>query len=248
MTSLFSKNIIVLDSVDSTNNYAFHLIEKSNIKEGTVIITGSQTKGKGQRGKIWESTHSKNILLSLILEPNIEIIRQFQINIFISLAVYDFLCFYLGPSIKIKWPNDFIIDEKKVAGILIENKIFEGKIKHSIIGIGININQNIFEEYIPPATSFFIEIKKIFNIDSLIKELLCYIESRYSQFRDNQIVIQSDEYVHYLYLKDEYKSFYVSGRKIIAKVFGVSDRGKIVLKLKNGCIEEFNIGELRVSF
>ena len=140
MDCLFvGQRIIELSSVDSTNNYLIDLSQRTSLVEGTIVIAKKQTAGRGQRNNIWSSESDKSLCISLLLKPKLDITQQFLFNKFIALSLCQALNKY-SLTTKIKWPNDILIDRKKVAGILIENSIRAGKIEKSVVGIGVNIN------------------------------------------------------------------------------------------------------------
>lgn len=135
--------IIFIHEVDSTNSYATKLIKQCKPNEGTVIITANQTSGKGMMGNHWIFEPYKSFAGSWILYPNfLNIHSAFYLYVISSLAVYDFLSDKIDKEcmdLKIKWPNDILVNNKKICGILIENTFENGKIKSSVIGIGINV-------------------------------------------------------------------------------------------------------------
>ena len=118
---MFTDNYIELDTVESTNDYILNL-QKKYMKEGLVVSAKYQISGKGQRSCVWESEANKNLLISVVIEPNIKLDKQFEISKIVSLALCDLL-FDLGLEPKIKWPNDILVSNNKIAGILIENKV-----------------------------------------------------------------------------------------------------------------------------
>ena len=165
METLFiGSNIIFLPEVDSTNSYATELLKNVNIAEGTVIHTAHQTQGKGQRGNSWEAQIASNLTTSIVLKPSfLELKNQFFLYQITALACYDLMAELLNNSqydIKIKWPNDILVNKKKIAGILIENVITHSTLNYSVIGIGINVNQLLFTDGIN-ATS----LKKLSHIN-----------------------------------------------------------------------------------
>ncbi len=135
--------IIFIDEVDSTNSYATNLLKHYKPEEGTVIITANQTSGKGMMGNRWVFELHRSFAGSWIFYPDfLEINSAFYLYIISSLAVYDFLSEKMGNKsndLKIKWPNDILLNSKKICGILIENVFEKCKIKSSVIGIGINV-------------------------------------------------------------------------------------------------------------
>ncbi len=143
------REIIRLESVDSTNNYAAALLQGRDVPDGTVVWAGAQTAGRGQHENRWESEPGMNLTFSLIIRPkNLSPERQFLINKAIALGTLDYLRLHL-PDAAIKWPNDILAGFRKIAGILIEHRIMGGTIQATIAGIGINVNQKEFHPGIP---------------------------------------------------------------------------------------------------
>ena len=181
---MFVKNHIQLDDVSSTNLYLRKLIKDKSINENILVSTNYQEKGRGQRSNIWESEKNMNILISFLYVHTTNNYDLFKFNMLISLAIYDFLSKYFKTGLKIKWPNDLMINNKKIAGVLVQN--IESNFK-SIIGVGININQKEFKNFSPQATSFSNELNKEFNRNALILELMNNFENyliNYFQFND----------------------------------------------------------------
>ncbi len=142
---MIGQKIIHLDTVDSTNNYTANLQKEGKIQHGTVILADEQSAGRGQRGASWTSSAGENLLLSIYLAPdNLSVVDQPALTHFISLSLIDFLR-KIGISGKIKWPNDIYVNDQKIAGILIENSIRSSRISETIIGVGLNVNQTVFE-------------------------------------------------------------------------------------------------------
>ena len=180
---MFVKNHIQLDVVSSTNLYLRKLIIDKSINENILVSTNYQEKGRGQRSNIWESEKNMNILISFLYVHPTNNYDLFKFNMLISLAIYDFLSKYFKTGLKIKWPNDLMINNKKIAGVLVQN--IESNFK-SIIGVGININQKEFKNFSPQATSFSNELNKEFNRNVLILELMNNFENyliNYFQFK-----------------------------------------------------------------
>ena len=144
MDSRIETNIVVLQETDSTNNYANCQIAESEVPEGAVFLAYSQKNGRGQANNQWESEAGKNLTFSLVLKPRfLEISDQFMISKVVTLGIHSSLKNYIG-QLKIKWPNDMYAGDRKLGGILIENSILSGRITNSVIGIGLNINQEKF--------------------------------------------------------------------------------------------------------
>lgn len=192
------KVLIKKDLIDSSNNYAKQLLSNSKPIEGTAILTDFQSEGRGQRDNVWQSNSSENITLSIILYPNIKTEQYFLLNEMISIGIRDALVNYLPEAnVEIKWPNDILVNKKKIAGILIENNIFNGVIVSSVIGIGVNVNQITFRKSIV-ATSLKLILQKEVSIEKLIESLFSSIEHAYLLGKRNVAFIKST-YCQFLY-------------------------------------------------
>ena len=162
----------ILDTVDSTNNYAMAKVHAGMARHGMVWFTREQTAGKGQRGKSWKSDKGKNIAMSLVLEPGrLQINDQFHLSAAVAISCFEFFAAFAGEETKIKWPNDLFWRDRKAGGILIEN-VLQGKIwKWAVVGIGLNINQTKFDKSILNPVSLKQITGKTFDIIELGKSL-----------------------------------------------------------------------------
>lgn len=166
------KNFILLEKVDSTNNYAMGLVQKGVANSGVAVFAMEQTAGKGRRGKSWDSLKGQNIVLSVISEMQwLPVFSQFQLSVAVAMACRDFLSGHVRNDVKIKWPNDIFINDRKAGGILIEN-VIKGHIwQWAVIGIGLNVNQEDFETGSLKAISLKQITGKSFNVSALAQEL-----------------------------------------------------------------------------
>lgn len=174
------RNVIVLEQISSTNDYAKQLLSKFTPQANlTAIMAKHQSDGRGQRGAQWITSPNQNLTVSIIYSTQDFLISdQFLLTISSSLAVYDTVKKYTKQKVDIKWPNDIYVNDKKIAGILIENKIAGEQIKHCIFGIGINVFQTNFQEEIAQKTTSIKLENSEFNVTflDLIKELQRNIE------------------------------------------------------------------------
>ena len=239
---MFSYNIIKLDNVNSTNRYALSLKKNSFFKEGLVITANSQSNGEGQRGSKWDSEISKNLLISVVIEPKLKIFKQFDLVKIVSLGITDFLSENLIKSY-IKWPNDIIINKKKLAGILINNVISSDNITHSVIGIGMNINQLFFKDYPIKATSLGLLLKKKLSIDNVKLKLLDAIFKRLQSYRANKDL--HDDYIKCLFRHEKTSAFKLKNNIIKGKITGVNADGLLIITFKKQ-IKEFNLKEIQM--
>lgn len=249
METLFiGSNIIFLPEVDSTNSYASELLKNVNVSEGTLVHTSNQTQGKGQRGNSWEAEIAANVTASVILKPVfLEIKNQFFLYQISALACYDVMAELLNNSqydIKIKWPNDILVNKKKIAGILIENGVIGNRLSNSVIGLGMNINQVNFHETLN-ATSIFKLTSRKLEIDSIL-ELLCKnLEKYYLQLKSGKLNEISTNYLKHLFGLNSWIEFEIDSKKTIQFVKAISEEGLLVLKDEFGNEKEYDVKEIK---
>ena len=239
---MFVKNHIQLDDVSSTNLYLRKLIKDKSINENILVSTNYQKKGRGQRSNIWESEKNMNILISFLYVHTTNNYDLFKFNMLISLAIYDFLSKYFKTGLKIKWPNDLMINNKKIAGVLVQN--IESNFK-SIIGVGININQKEFKIFSPQATSFSNELNKEFNRNALILELMNNFENyliNYFQFNDlkNRYMLKIYKFKHQTNFLNNLKEFK-------GEIINFNSSGEIIIKRGDEFLS-FKNGEVKMIF
>lgn len=232
------------DTLDSTNNYAMRLIDDGMAQHGNVIWTMNQTTGKGQRGKTWVDSPD-NLKFSLIIQPKITSEHIFHLSMLVALTITKYLKNILDEKckIKIKWPNDIYINDKKTAGILIENTFRGALWNFAVIGIGLNVNQTRFTEELTNATSLKKESQQTFDLLEIIHDLRSGILNELIDPNNKEKVLE--QYNAHLYLKDH--SVYFKNLKtkeqFEAFVIEVKASGKLVLLRPTG-IEEYDFGSL----
>ena len=252
MDTLFiGQKIIQLKETDSTNSHLLRLIDIEKLSEGAVVITQKQAQGRGQRGTFWKSEPGKNLTLSILLKPTfLKPEEQFSLSKSVSLAVFGFILSLMPDGLshktKIKWPNDIYIENKKVAGILIENSVNGNSISHSIVGIGINVNQGVFPAELPNPTSLKLITGKAFMLENCLERLCSYIEKRYSQLRNHSKEIDSG-YLKNLYRFDEFANYNYKGEKLKVKITGVAKNGRLILEKENGKSLECDFKEIEFT-
>lgn len=236
------------EQLPSTNTYAIDLLSKNKPSEGTVISASNQVDGRGQHGSIWESSASQNITLSVILYPTFLLPKhQFWLSQTVALAVRDFVADILPQkNIFIKWSNDIYVNDKKIAGILIQNSISRNGILNTVIGIGLNVNQSNFDfKGQRRATSLSLEKQESYNLDYLKYQLYWHLESRYLQLKANKIhQIQSD-YMDVLYkYKIPHQYELPNGEQFTGTIQGVAPNGQLVINRNNELLS-FGIKEVK---
>ena len=237
MTSLFNpENIIRLKTVDSTNSYTLELLKRKRLPEGTIIITNEQTAGKGQENAKWESEAGKNLTFSIILYPEFLAPKnQFCLNKSVALGIKDFVqASFTLHEISIKWPNDIYIGMNKIAGMLIVNSIIGDIIEYSVIGIGININQERFFSDAPNPISFINISGEDHDLEKSLENICYHITKRYNQLKRNEIAAIKDDYLRSLHQVSAWNEYIYRGEKITAMITGVSRYGRLILSIKSG--------------
>ena len=226
---MIGSKYINLESADSTNNYLKQLVISDKPTDGTVVIAREQTEGRGQMGNIWESVKEENITLSFVIYPTfLNVSKQFLISKVVSLGIFDFLKNFL-PEIKVKWPNDIYVGDKKIAGVLIENSVLGNKISSSVIGIGININQQKFSEQLLNPTSLFIETNTTYDIEKLILTLVEHLNKWYKEFMLDQVDKIDIDYLSKLYRYQQLCKYKAGNEVFNAKIVDIDHFGRLCL-------------------
>lgn len=238
-------NIIKLDAIDSTNSYLKKIILEKDISDYTIVTANFQTEGKGQLGYMWESEDSKNLLCSIYKKDlGIKVEDQFVLSMLVSLSIIRTLEKLNLPKLYIKWPNDIMSDNKKICGILVENMVKQNSIKESVIGIGLNVNQDTFKN-LPNATS----IKKIkgvaFNIDELLNDLVNNIKKQFIDFNQSKIDLIFRQYEDVLYRMNIPSTFKNSeGDVFTGFIKGVNNLGRLKVLLEDNLTKSYSIKDI----
>lgn len=236
------KQIVYLPTCHSTNDIAAKMVPQGELLEGGVVITDEQTAGKGQRGNSWEATPGQNLTFSVLFKPAfLPLSSQFYLNILSSLAIADTLNGYSPEGLAIKWPNDIYIGQAKLGGILIENTLRGQMIEHSIIGIGLNINQTTFSS--PKASSLALICGREFVLEQILAELLAHLESRYLQLKTNLYNRLKADYMERLYWMGEERTF-KDNDYFIGTICGIDEIGQLMIGTTAG-IRKFGIKEVQ---
>jgi BirA family transcriptional regulator, biotin operon repressor / biotin---[acetyl-CoA-carboxylase] ligase len=238
--------VIMYSSVDSTNNEAWRLINSTSISEGTIIRAGFQTAGKGQGGTSWESEAGCNLNISIVLRPTyVSVSNQFSLNQAVSIA----LCMSISdicPNnlVQIKWPNDIYINNKKVAGILIENSIVGSEFDVSVIGLGVNVNQLSFISDAPNPISLAQLSGHKLDLDDCLNRICYHFGIWINNLKNGMLELISHQYLNLL-LGYRSKLQFVSDHKpFSAEIYGVNHDGKLILNV-NGVLKEYDHKEVR---
>lgn len=222
-------SFIVLDAVDSTNNYAMANVHAGLARHGNAYFSSIQTAGKGQRGKLWETSIGVNIALSIVLEAQmLNASQQFQLSVAVALGCFDFFSSYAGDETTIKWPNDIYWRDRKAGGVLIEN-IFHGKEwKFSVVGIGVNINQPYFDATLKNPVSLKQITGKSFDTEALAKELHQAVLKRFNQLEKGAFAGLLKEYNQLLFCLNKRTRLKKDTIIFDTMIKGVTEHGQLI--------------------
>jgi BirA family transcriptional regulator, biotin operon repressor / biotin---[acetyl-CoA-carboxylase] ligase len=222
----------IYQTIDSTNKEAARLLASGENLHGSALLSFIQTDGRGQYGRNWYAEPGLHLAMSIILQPKDMNTHDLPLlSMKISLAIVRAIKQIEEPIMPgIKWPNDIYVDDKKLAGILIENSLSSIKVQHSIIGIGMNVNEVYFPEYIPNPVSLHMLSGKNY----LLEDIATRIQNEVMNIIDDPQDKWKHEYDQFIYGIGRQYSFEKNGEVISAKIEGVSNDGKLLLKMEDG--------------
>lgn len=227
-------DILHLDEVASTNSWLLErgatssLVSPSGQPPSPVVVVADyQTGGRGCGTNRWESQRGQNLLFSLLFAPAaIPAARQFLISMDVSLAVRDTLADYVG-DVTIKWPNDIYVGSRKICGILIENRLAASRIVSSVVGVGVNVNQ---QQFLSPAPNP-VSLRQLLGHDVSREQLLQAILGRITLLRDSATpaTVDADRYRTHLFRRTGYHPYRDAGGPFEARLVTVEDDGHLLL-------------------
>ena len=242
--------IEILASVDSTNRYC-EALDLAMVEDFTCYWAVEQTAGIGQRGNHWASAPGENLTFSLVLKPTwLPASQQFRLTEALSLGVVDCLNGLKGfkgtKGLKaiVKWPNDIYVGGKKICGMLVNNRLAGESITASVCGIGLNVNQSRFPDWVPNPTSLSLLTGERHDLEPLLQRLLESIERRYSQLRENRDL--EEEYLSHLMNLGTPARYRHEGREVEATITGVDRHGRLLLDRSDG--EKLCCGMKEIEF
>ena len=241
------------DSLESTNQYC-ELLDLATVEEFTVISTREQTAGIGQRGNCWNAEPGKNITFSLVLKPVfLPMEDQYMLTKAVSLGIADWLSGILphGQQVRIKWPNDIYVGDKKICGVLISTRVQRNRLATAIVGVGLNVNQTVFPDWVPNPTSLKLITGKEMPTGEALKGVVGAIDRRYRQlhatFPDHTEEMDAAYLSSLLNLGKECAYLY-HDKKIRAVITGVNRFGHLELVSTEGDKLVCQLKELKLLF
>ena len=245
-TEVLGQDIYYKGEIDSTNNQA-KVLAREGAKEGHLIIAEHQSQGKGRLGRSWQSPSGTGIWMSLILRPHILPKYASQLTLIAGLSMCEVIQEITGLEAKIKWPNDIVVNGKKVCGILTEMSAEMESINYIILGIGVNVNMAYFPEELPYASSLAIEGKKEYSRKAIIKAFLEKFEIDYKVYKKQpDLTPIMERYEKNCITLNRKVKLLVSHEEVIAKATGISNEGELLVTLEDGTMKVVSSGEVSV--
>jgi len=245
---MIGNKMIRLQEVDSTNRFMMDWLTKEKVNEGTIVITEFQTAGRGTDGSLWESERGRNLTFSFVLYPHfLAIEAQFYLNKVISLGLYDVVNELIAGDapVRIKWPNDVYAGDRKIAGMLIQNGVKGSQFEYSVIGIGLNVNQEKFHGDSANPVSLKMITGRDFSLEEILDLTILKIENRIIQLREGKKQEIDRDYLEVLYRYNQLSSYHYKEKQIQAKILGVNRYGQLQLEIPGDKIIECDLKEIK---
>lgn len=246
-TNYMGRQVFSYDEVTSTNTVAKQLADEGK-EEGTLIVSDKQIQGKGRRGRYWESPKGSGIFMTVILKPKMKPVYASMLTLVAALALNDAITDLTGLEAKIKWPNDVVVNKKKVAGILTELSAEVDYINHIVVGIGVNVSMKDFpEELKDKATSLLLESGKSIGRAQLIAKTMEYLECYYERFlKTHDLSELKETYSKVLINKDQVVRILTEDDSYTGVARGITDEGHLIVEKDNHERVEVYSGEVSV--
>ncbi len=243
-------NLIKVDATESTNSFLKELVRNKTIHKTTCVWAKHQTNGKGQMGNTWLAKSGLNLTFSIYTPISNELAKHtIAINLISALSVFKALKQFSLPLLHIKWPNDIMSANKKIGGILIENTYKNGACNGSIIGIGLNINQDKFEN-LPQASSLKIITSNTFDLEQILNSILMKFETSLKNYDSTNFNLLKKQFEAALFRKGKASTFIKNDQntRFTGIIQGISNCGKLIVLEEDNLINQYNLKEIRLLF
>lgn len=239
--------VIKLNATNSTNSYLMELNGQNNLQDETVVWALSQTAGRGQHASHWQSKAGDSLTFSVFKRfKSLAVERQFSLNYAVAVAVANVLNDLKLPAVKIKWPNDIMSAGRKISGILIENQLKGRFIRSGVIGVGINVNEEQFED-LPKAGSVYLQTGIKFDLEEVLAAVLNEIRKQLQYVEkgaDDQVKAAFESS---LYRRDVVSVFQTPDKdRFNGIIRGVSDSGQLVVETETDGRRSFMVKEIEL--
>lgn len=244
-TDIFGrKDIEYLIDIDSTNIRAGELASKG-APEGSLVIAENQAQGRGRKGRAWFSFPREGIYVSLVLRPQISPAEAPKITLLTGVALADALISITGLPVKIKWPNDLLINGKKVSGILTEISTEMDSINYVIVGVGLNVNSSSLPDDIrDKATTIFLETGKTFSRLALVREFLKWMEKYYMEFKNKGFQSIRERWKELSNIAGRRIRVEMVDRILIGEARGIDEDGVLIVEDDDGTLHRIFSGDI----
>lgn len=241
------REVFYYDEADSTNIRAKSAGETGG-SHGALFVADEQTAGKGRRGRAWESPSGSSIYMTILLRPKISPVKAPMLTLVMALSVADGIRQVTGLDTLIKWPNDIVLNQKKVCGILTEMSTEIDYINYVVIGVGINVNQESFPDIIrDTATSLKAETGRSFRRSEIIAAVMERFEKYYETFLKTEDLSGIQEtYNNILANRDKDVRVLEPGNEYDAHAIGINEKGELIIKTPDGTKKNIFAGEVSV--
>lgn len=244
---MIGNNIIRFDTLDSTSNFVANSLMSGTYNDGDVILAQYQTNGRGQRDSKWQSLPFENLTISFAIPCDfLELQEQFLLGKAILVGMHNFLSTTLKIDVAIKWPNDVLVNERKIAGMLIETKRVDEK-RYAIVGLGLNINQMAFAPDLN-ATSLALELQHKVATASVANNVVKHVDSQLELLGSGNYDAVRVAYWNRLYGNNEWLNFKTDTRTFSGKITGVDDSGLLMVRSKQGHSKSYRAKEVQIIY
>lgn len=245
-TKVLGQDIYYKEEIESTNDKA-KALAREGAKEGLLVIADSQSQGKGRLGRNWESPARTGIWMSLVLRPQIVPQYASQLTLIAGLSMCEVIQEVTGLEARIKWPNDIVINGKKVCGILAEMSAEIEGINYIILGIGVNVNMKHFPKELPYASSLALEGKREYTRKAIVKKFLEKFESEYINYKKHPSLAPFIErYEKSCITLHRTVKLLMGNETVIAEATGINNEGELLVILEDGISKTVTSGEVSV--
>lgn len=246
-TKWAGKNVVFLEEIDSTNVEATKLA-KEGFPHGSLIVADSQSGGRGRRGRNWHTSKGSSIAMSLILKPKLEVEYASMLTLIQAMAVAKAIEEVCKINAQIKWPNDILVNEKKICGILTEMNLDKTEISSIIVGTGLNVNGEDFpEEILGIATSLKMETKKTVSRAKLIACICKRFESYFEKFMETKdLSVLMEDYNSHLVSRGRMVKVLDPKGEYTGEAFGINTKGELCVQKEDGEVIPVYAGEVSV--
>ncbi|MFN3874954.1 MAG: biotin--[acetyl-CoA-carboxylase] ligase [Flavobacteriales bacterium] len=242
----FGQPLLEFDSVESTNKTAAELVAAGTATHGAAILAHEQRDGQGQRNRHWQSVAGRDLTFSLVCTPKgLRADRQFALSKVAALAVHDALRERVQGDVRIKWPNDLLIEGRKAAGILIQCDVMGEHVGTAIVGIGLNVNSAAFPHELA-ATSLLLETRT----EHPLREVLQRVLERFGHWwRKWESAPEAglQTYTDRLWTRGRWAPMVLDGTAITARALDVDEQGRLLIEAEDGSVAAYGLDRLRFA-